>query len=723
MLIPSYAAIKAEFMIPESLIAIPDALFILTSAFFALMWGYFTDRIDRGKVIMAGAFSWTIGMILTAFSVSFRMLVISRVISGAGLGCVLPVGYSIISDAIPPDERSGWFGTLAILSSISNGIGQALSSFIGPIYGWRFPFLLLSGISLAIIVILFFVTIPSRGASEDELLDLAELNLEYSYKISTQDLAEIAKKKTNRYLIVQGFFSIIPGTILVYFLTSMLAMYYFGELPSEIRLQTATIFAGMAGIGYILGNIILSYLGDALYRRNKKNRARLATVCMIISIPLAIMMLLFIQPVEVNKLGIEYPDVIPTEELSTYIFLTIGQIFVAYPSFILFVVFALIASILSAGPVANKNAVMIDVNLPEHKGTAASFFNLSEQIGKGITLLISFMLISWLGSIFNMMLFSFLFWIPAAFLWFLASRHVEEDMLVKSRILSERKQVSLIDYIFELEIQMDRGIQKLQDSKYYIQSDKKKFKKLLNDAIRLFTFCERDGEARSITNIEKKAHIMKIRALVVKKDVKKIYRELKKESLIVKERFQLEQDLNQIYLRVGEYDKSSFGEIQTYYEDAYLKIVEARLLRKHDLIQSLTKITRAINIYGRVKRLLKERIENIQEKEDISEEELIIIKREKDLFEKCSKVIKATIKLREECENVLEQLSEKGIDKEDLTKISELTLEYQVDIDKIMEDTFRQDSETRNMIIELLKKIDSIFDEYDRWKEVDFKVF
>ena len=239
----------------------------------------------------------------------------------------------------------------------------------------------------------------------------------------------------------------------------------------------------------------------------------------------------------------------------------------------------------------------------------------------------------------------------------------------------------------------------------------------------MFTFCERDGEARSITNIEKKAHIMKIRALVVKKDVKKIYRELKKENLIAKERFQLEQDLNQIYLRVGEYDKSSFGEIQTYYEDAYLKIVEARLLRKHDLIQSLTKITRAINIYGRVKRLLKERIENIQEKEDISEEELIIIKREKDLFEKCSKVIKATIKLREECENVLEQLSEKGIDKEDLTKISELTLEYQVDIDKIMEDTFRQDSETRNMIIELLKKIDSIFDEYDRWKEVDFKVF
>ena len=107
MLIPSYGVIRIEFNIPEALIAIPDAFFLLTSASFALIWGYYTDRIDRIKIIMAGAFSWTFGMILTAFSTNFSMLLISRMASGMGLGCVLPVGYSIISDAIPPDERSG----------------------------------------------------------------------------------------------------------------------------------------------------------------------------------------------------------------------------------------------------------------------------------------------------------------------------------------------------------------------------------------------------------------------------------------------------------------------------------------------------------------------------------------------------------------------------------------------------------------------------------------
>ena len=327
MLIPSYATIKEEFNIPVALIAIPDALFVLVSAGFAIIWGYFTDRINRTKVIRAGAISWTLGMFLTATCTSFEMLILSRMLSGAGLGCVLPVGYSIISDAIPPEERTGWFGAVAILSSISNGTGQALSSFIGPIFGWRFPFVLLSIISFIIIFILFFVRIPQRGASEKELLDLTEFNLEYTYKISREDLIEIIRKKTNRHLIAQGFLTVIPGTILIYFLTSMLALYYFADIPGEIRLQVATIFAGMVGIGYLLGNVVISRLSDALYKRNRRNRARLATICMIFAIPLCLIMLFIIEPVKVSDLKINYPDTIPPEETWHYIILTVRKIF------------------------------------------------------------------------------------------------------------------------------------------------------------------------------------------------------------------------------------------------------------------------------------------------------------------------------------------------------------------------------------------------------------
>lgn len=726
MLIPSYGVIKEEFGIPESLIAIPDASFVLISAGFALVWGYYTDRVNRTKVILAGAFSWTIGMMLTAFSVSFEMLLLSRGLSGAGLGCVLPVGYSIISDAIPPDERSGWFGTIAILSSVSNGIGQGLSSFLGPILTWRFPFLLLSGISVFVIFIMFFVKIPQRGASENELMDLTELNLEYTYRISKDDLTEIVKKKTNRMLIIQGFFAIIPGTILVYFMTSMLATHYFNALPVEIRLQTATIFAGMVGIGYLLGNALMSYIGDILYRKNKKNRTRFATICMALSVPFVILMLLSIRPISTEFVeSMNYPETIPTEDITSYMISTIVRVFEVYPSYIYYFVFAFIGSILSTGWVSNKNAVMVDVNLPEHKGTATSFFSLSEQVGKGITLLISFTLISILGSVYNMMFFAVFFWVPAAFLWFFASRAVEEDMATKSLLLSERKQVSLIDYIFEIEIQMDRAIQKIQDAKYYLQSDEKKFFDLISDSIKILTFCEREGVNRSITNIQEKAHIMKLRALMVKKDAKKIYKDLKTD-LTNQERDRLQQDLRQIFMLIGEWEKSSFGELQTYYEDAYLKIVEARLNRKSNLVLSFSKINEAIGIYNRTQRLLKERMENVEESSDLSEldeEEITAYKKEKDLLERCNKSLAATMKLKEEFESILQELYENNITNKDLVKISELMQEFNVDFYEIIVDTFGNDEKTKQTLKRLLDRIDEIFNEYDKLKETEFTVY
>jgi len=730
MLIPSYAEIRSEFGIPESLLAIPDAFFVLISAFFALVWGYYTDRIDRTKVIMAGAFSWTIGMMLTAISSSYSMLIISRMLSGAGLGCVLPVGYSIISDAIPPDERSGWFGTLAILSSISNGVGQALSSFIGPIWRvpyffptWRFPFFLLSCISIFIVFLLFFVKIPKRGMKEEELLDLIELNLEYSYTISKEDLSKIIKKKTNRYLIFQNFFSIIPGTITIFFLTSMLNLYYLYELPQEIRLQTATILAGILGIGYIIGNLLLSYLGDVLYRRNKKNRTRLGALCMVLALPFYVTTLLLITPVSVSLLNISYPVPIPTAELASYIFLTLGQIFSKYPNYIYYFIFGLIGTILIAGPVANRNAVMIDINLPEHRGTSVSFLNLSEQVGKSVTLFASYFLISFLGGIYNMMFFSMFFWIPACFLWFFASRSVGKDLTAKSMILSERKQVGLLDYVFELEIQMDRAIQKIQDSKYYILTNPNKFNELISDAIKIFNYCEKEGEFRSITKIEENAHKLNIKATSIQKTTNQIYDLLENDTVSEKEKELLNEDLKQIVLKIAEGEKSTFGEVQIYYEDASLKIIEARLLRKNDLLGSMIKILEAIRIYERVKNLLNERVEMINGASDLSKEDQIVYEKEQDLLEKCSKSLIATNRLKNQFEGVFKQLEENGISKGDLEKISELTSEFNVNLYNIINDTFGKNKETKKILNKIFDKIDNIFNEYDKWKEAELKVF
>jgi len=325
--------------------------------------------------------------------------------------------------------------------------------------------------------------------------------------------------------------------------------------------------------------------------------------------------------------------------------------------------------------------------------------------------------------VFNMMIFSIFLWVPSALLWYLAGKSVEKDMDDKSRILSERKQINLIDYIFELEIQMDRATQKVQDSKYYILTDQLKFNKLLEEAIIIFNYCEKEGEYRSITKIEKRARKLNVMANSVKDMANQIFKILSVEDLTAKEIDMLNEDLRQIILKISEGKRSTFGQLQILYEDAYLKIIEARLLRNNDLIKSKGKIQEAIKIYYRVRNLLNERLEIITESAELSEEDEFVDEKERELLEKTSSALTATITLKNEIEGVFKKLEEKGIREKDLRKITELTYEYHVNLYDVIVDTFGQDRRTKDIIMGILKEIDAIFNEYDKLKELELKVF
>lgn len=270
---------------------------------------------------------------------------------------------------------------------------------------------------------------------------------------------------------------------------------------------------------------------------------------------------------------------------------------------------------------------------------------------------------------------------------------------------------------------MDRATQKVQDSKYYILSNPLKFNKLLDEAIAILSYCEKEGEFRSITKIEQRASKMNIRAASIKNMANQIFKILELNDLSAKEIDMLNEDLRQIILKIAEGERSTFGDLQIYYEDAYLKIIEARLLRKNDLIKSRAKILEAIKIYERVKNLLNERLDIILDNSELSEEDKFVYEKEKELLKKCSNALIATNNLKDEFEGIFEKLEEKGISEKDLTKISELTLEYNINLYKVIVETFGQDKKTKDTILEVLNEMDALFNDYDKLKELELKVF
>ena len=710
MLFPSYRLVKDEFGVPDSLIAIPDALFTLVSAAFALLWGYYVDKIDRARVLMAGGFCWSFGTLLTGFAGSFDILFLARIVTGAGMGCVLPAGYSILADVVPEGERSGYFGNLAILSALANGAGQGLSSFVGPMLGWKFPFLLMSFVSIGVMAMLFFIKLPKRGTREGELKALKNLNLDYNFAISARDLKVIFVKKTNRSMAIAGFLAIIPGTVITVFLITVFGSYIFVALPAEIRTQTSALFSAMVGIGYLIGNSVLGRLGDSVFKRNRKNRVRLGTMALFLAVPTCLIMLFSMTPLEpswVASLG--YPNPIPPEEIGSFVFTTLWAVFAKYPSYLFFLIFAVVGSFFSAGAVANRTAILLDVNLPEHRGTAVSFFNLAEQIGKGITLLVASTLIALIimittndeAAMYYMMIGTIFLYIPTGIIWWKMQKGVVTDMDERSMVLRERQQMSVIDYIFELEISLDGGLQKIHDAQVLIPNNLMQALDKIAEADKIFENVAIVAENRNMEEVQEKATKLRGMSQEILTELNTILHRHREGTSV----FAL--DTTQIQMKIDEFPRSDLGKIEILYETGYLKVVEARLVRKANDVRALDDLESAIKIFDRVQHLIQERIDS-QAYE--GEEESL-----QALLTKAQRSEANTIRLRDGLERMFEVLRKAGIEFEDMKKMTDLTVEYNVPMQEVLNETL--DVKRADVIKTISAEIDAIFTRYDQWEK------
>jgi len=133
-------------------------------------WGYLADRYSRRKVLFWGTGFWGIWTVLVGLTQNFSQLLWVRVISGIGLGCLMPATFSIMADTFAPRIRGRMLGILESIGVFgiiifTVGLGRLATPEL-----WRYGFIIL-GIASIIsgFVILFVVKEPVRGAAEPEM--------------------------------------------------------------------------------------------------------------------------------------------------------------------------------------------------------------------------------------------------------------------------------------------------------------------------------------------------------------------------------------------------------------------------------------------------------------------------------------------------------------------------------------------------------------------------
>jgi hypothetical protein len=129
--------------------------------------GCLADSYNRSRL-----FAWTVGIgegacFLTYWTTTYRQLYICRAITGFSLGGALPLIYSVLGDLFSADERHSVNAIVGIGTGLGISIGQGVAGFLGPSYGWRLPFLVVSIPALTCAtVVLFTVQDPERGGME-----------------------------------------------------------------------------------------------------------------------------------------------------------------------------------------------------------------------------------------------------------------------------------------------------------------------------------------------------------------------------------------------------------------------------------------------------------------------------------------------------------------------------------------------------------------------------
>ncbi len=143
----------------------PDELGLLFSgSLIGMMIGAFTiaplaDRFGRKPVLIASLGLIVIGMIATSGVTSAPWLFILRVITGCGVGGVLPNINTLVAEYAPLKHRNMAISTLMISYPIGAILAGVIVAWVMPVWGWRAVFLA-GGLATLVIIPLLFVLLP-----------------------------------------------------------------------------------------------------------------------------------------------------------------------------------------------------------------------------------------------------------------------------------------------------------------------------------------------------------------------------------------------------------------------------------------------------------------------------------------------------------------------------------------------------------------------------------
>lgn len=129
-----------------------------------LVIGSLADVYGKRKTLLAGLIVFILGSVLTIFSGSFELLLLGRILQGAGMASPMVVGYLIIIQGVNESKKEQRIATLNGVANISLAFSPAIGGLFVVFFSWHASFKLL--LALGIIALLIGLYIVPKDRQE-----------------------------------------------------------------------------------------------------------------------------------------------------------------------------------------------------------------------------------------------------------------------------------------------------------------------------------------------------------------------------------------------------------------------------------------------------------------------------------------------------------------------------------------------------------------------------
>jgi len=379
--------IKADLGLTDSQLGLMGGLaFALFYTGLGIPVAMLADRFSRTWIMTAALTIWSAMTAASGLATNFWQLFAARLGVGVGEAGGVAPAYSLISDFFPPNQRARALSIYSFGIPIGSAIGIVFGGIIASLINWRYAFFFV-GIAGIVLAPIFRMTIkePPRGRFDRQRADKKAPSLKLIFRT-------LASKPSFWLLSLGASFSSMMGYGVFFWLPSFFVRSY------GLTLLNASLFYGaILLVGGLAGIWAGGWLGDRFGQDKRSQYARIPAIAFLCSVPFYVLAILS-----------------PTLTVSFFVFLVPTALGLAW-----------------LGPIISAIQHLVR---PDMRATASAIFLfINNLIGIGLGTYAIGALSDTLAAQFgdDSLRYSILagtgFYIVAATLFFLASRHLSRD--------------------------------------------------------------------------------------------------------------------------------------------------------------------------------------------------------------------------------------------------------------------------------------------------------